>query len=106
MTTFSKDLPPDGNGGVFALDCEMVSHAWTRLDLVLPILFSFYSALSRQCYTKQGLELTRVTVIDSEMKVIYDTFVKPESTVVDYNTRWACGAAPAGFTLLPFLNAD
>uniref|UniRef100_A0A3Q3GR05 REX1, RNA exonuclease 1 homolog n=1 Tax=Labrus bergylta TaxID=56723 RepID=A0A3Q3GR05_9LABR len=64
VTTFSKALPPDGNGGVFALDCEM-------------------------CYTKQGLELTRVTVIDSEMKVIYDTFVKPESKVVDYNTRFS-----------------
>ncbi|XP_031614506.1 RNA exonuclease 1 homolog isoform X2 [Oreochromis aureus] len=64
VSTFSKLLPPDGNGGVFALDCEM-------------------------CYTKQGLELTRVTVIDSEMKVIYDTFVKPESKVVDYNTRFS-----------------
>ncbi|XP_044056324.1 RNA exonuclease 1 homolog [Siniperca chuatsi] len=64
VTTFSKALPPDGNGGVFALDCEM-------------------------CYTRQGLELTRVTVIDSEMKVIYDTFVKPESKVVDYNTRFS-----------------
>ncbi|GLD49799.1 RNA exonuclease 1 homolog isoform X1 [Lates japonicus] len=64
VSTFSKSLPPDGNGGVFALDCEM-------------------------CYTKQGLELTRVTVIDSEMKVIYDTFVKPKSKVVDYNTRFS-----------------
>ncbi|KAM6922066.1 RNA exonuclease 1 homolog [Xenentodon cancila] len=64
VSTFSKALPPDGNGGVFALDCEM-------------------------CYTKQGLELTRVTVIDSEMKVIYDTFVKPDSKVVDYNTRFS-----------------
>ncbi|XP_028260170.1 RNA exonuclease 1 homolog [Parambassis ranga] len=64
VSTFSKPLPPDGNAGVFALDCEM-------------------------CYTKQGLELTRVTVIDSELKVVYDTFVKPESKVVDYNTRFS-----------------
>lgn len=64
VSTFSKPLPPDGNGGVFALDCEM-------------------------CYTKQGLELTRVTVIDSQLKVIYDTFVKPASKVVDYNTRFS-----------------
>lgn len=27
VATFGKDLPPDGNGGVFALDCEMVSPA-------------------------------------------------------------------------------
>lgn len=64
VMTFSKPLPPDGDGGVHALDCEM-------------------------CYTKQGLELTRVTVINSELKVIYDTFVKPENKVVDYNTRFS-----------------
>ncbi|CAJ1060938.1 RNA exonuclease 1 homolog [Xyrichtys novacula] len=64
VTTFSKSLPLDGNAGVFALDCEM-------------------------CYTKQGLELTRVTVINSELNVIYDTFVKPDSKVVDYNTRFS-----------------
>ncbi|XP_041704981.1 RNA exonuclease 1 homolog isoform X1 [Coregonus clupeaformis] len=64
VQTFEKQLPPDGNGGVYALDCEM-------------------------CYTRQGLELTRVTVINSELKVIYDTFVKPESKVVDYNTRFS-----------------
>ncbi|KAJ8418963.1 hypothetical protein AAFF_G00004620 [Aldrovandia affinis] len=64
VTTFDKLLPLDGNAGVYALDCEM-------------------------CYTKLGLELTRVTVINSELKVIYDTFVKPESKVVDYNTRFS-----------------
>uniref|UniRef100_A0A8C7YEI3 REX1, RNA exonuclease 1 homolog n=1 Tax=Oryzias sinensis TaxID=183150 RepID=A0A8C7YEI3_9TELE len=64
VSTFSKSLSPEKNGGVFALDCEM-------------------------CYTKQGLELTRVTVIDSELKVVYDTFVKPDSKVVDYNTRFS-----------------
>lgn len=64
VKTFSKPLPVDGNAGVYALDCEM-------------------------CYTKQGLELTRVTVINSELKVVYDTFVKPGSRVVDYNTRFS-----------------
>uniref|UniRef100_A0A673MU48 RNA exonuclease 1 homolog n=1 Tax=Sinocyclocheilus rhinocerous TaxID=307959 RepID=A0A673MU48_9TELE len=64
VKTFSKPLPVDGNGGVYALDCEM-------------------------CYTKQGLELTRVTVINSDLKVIYDTFIKPGSKVVDYNTRFS-----------------
>ncbi|XP_062412184.1 RNA exonuclease 1 homolog isoform X2 [Sardina pilchardus] len=64
VKTFDKSLPADGDAGVFALDCEM-------------------------SYTKQGLELTRVTVINSELKVIYDTFVKPDSKVVDYNTRFS-----------------
>ncbi|KAJ8278556.1 hypothetical protein GJAV_G00088870 [Gymnothorax javanicus] len=64
VQTFEKPLPADGDAGVYALDCEM-------------------------CYTKQGLELTRVTVINSELRVVYDTFVKPESKVVDYNTRFS-----------------
>ena len=76
----------------------MVRHVWTCFDPILlfalKIQWFVASVLSPQCYTKQGLELTRVTVIDSEMKVIYDTFVKPESKVVDYNTRWVGNVTP------------
>ncbi|XP_029469818.1 RNA exonuclease 1 homolog isoform X2 [Rhinatrema bivittatum] len=64
VKTFEKLPPADGYPGVYALDCEM-------------------------CYTKQGLELTRVTVINSALTVVYDTFVKPDNKVVDYNTRFS-----------------
>ncbi|ETE61626.1 RNA exonuclease 1-like protein, partial [Ophiophagus hannah] len=64
VKTFEKLPRADGHPGIYALDCEM-------------------------CYTKQGLELTRITVINSDLKVIYDTFVKPDSRVVDYNTRFS-----------------
>ncbi|KAK6312924.1 hypothetical protein J4Q44_G00162710 [Coregonus suidteri] len=50
--------------GVFSIDCEM-------------------------CYTTQGLELARVTVVNSSLQVIYDTFVKPDNEVIDYNTRFS-----------------
>ncbi|XP_069487021.1 RNA exonuclease 1 homolog [Ambystoma mexicanum] len=64
MTTFPKPAPVNGDPGVFAVDCEM-------------------------CYTTQGLNLTRVTVVDPSLQVIYDTFVKPDNEVIDYNTRFS-----------------
>uniref|UniRef100_A0A8C8VI68 Exonuclease domain-containing protein n=1 Tax=Pelusios castaneus TaxID=367368 RepID=A0A8C8VI68_9SAUR len=64
VKTFIKLTPADGNHGVFALDCEM-------------------------CYTTQGLELTRVTVVDSGLQVAYDTIVKPDNEIIDYNTRFS-----------------
>ncbi|XP_063242278.1 RNA exonuclease 1 homolog [Bacillus rossius redtenbacheri] len=59
-----EEEPPDGDHGVFALDCEMV-------------------------YTTSGLELARVTVIDSELNTIYESLVKPENVVLDCNSRFS-----------------
>ncbi|XP_063996299.1 putative exonuclease GOR isoform X2 [Pogoniulus pusillus] len=62
VKTLAKSLPRDGTFGVYALDCEM-------------------------CYTTHGLELTRVTVVDAMLQVVYDTFVKPAGKIVDYDRR-------------------
>lgn len=68
MRGFVKTLPrdeepPDGDHGVYALDCEM-------------------------CYTTLGLELTRVTVIDQDLNTVYESLVKPENPIIDYNSRY------------------
>ncbi|KAK3554507.1 hypothetical protein QTP70_024415 [Hemibagrus guttatus] len=48
-----------------------------------------YAIDTDMCYTTQGLELARVTVVNSNLQVIYDTFVKPTNEVIDYNTRFS-----------------
>ena len=40
------------------------------------------------CYTTNGNELTRITVIDTSGKIVYEQLVKPENPIIDYNTRW------------------
>jgi RNA exonuclease 1 len=57
-------LADHANPGVYALDCEM-------------------------CFTGRGLELTKVTVIGSDGRMVYETFVRPEADIVDFNTRFS-----------------
>lgn len=64
---FVKTLPPEremDDYAVYSLDCEM-------------------------CYTTHGLDLTRVTVINSACKVVFETLIKPLHPIIDYNTRYS-----------------
>uniref|UniRef100_A0A3Q3GVF3 Zgc:152968 n=1 Tax=Labrus bergylta TaxID=56723 RepID=A0A3Q3GVF3_9LABR len=64
VTTIPRKSSDRSCPGVYSLDCEM-------------------------CYTIHGLELSRVTVVNSSLEVIYDTFVRPDNEVIDYNTRFS-----------------
>lgn len=48
---------------MFAVDCEM-------------------------CYTAKGQELTRISVVDESMTLVYDAIVKPDLPIIDYVTRY------------------
>ncbi|XP_013139605.1 PREDICTED: RNA exonuclease 1 homolog [Papilio polytes] len=64
---YIRTMPPESESddyGVYSLDCEM-------------------------CYTTHGLDLTRVTVINSACKVVYETLVKPFYPIIDHNTRYS-----------------
>lgn len=66
VRTKRRPGPPqhDGNTGVFAIDCEM-------------------------CFTGCGLELAKVSIIRSDGNLHYETYVRPEREIVDYNTRFS-----------------
>ncbi|XP_046855353.1 uncharacterized exonuclease C637.09-like isoform X2 [Xenia sp. Carnegie-2017] len=49
---------------MFAIDCEM-------------------------CMTSIGKELTRISIVNSSCKVVYDSLVKPDLPIIDYLTRYS-----------------
>ncbi|CAR21758.1 Rnh70p [Lachancea thermotolerans CBS 6340] len=53
-----------GGSHTFALDCEM-------------------------CMSKDGLVLTRVSLVDFDCNLVYDSLVKPDVPIVDYLTRYS-----------------
>ena len=41
------------------------------------------------CDTANGLELTRLTILDQNHVIILDTLVKPLLPIVNYRTQWS-----------------
>uniref|UniRef100_T1IUI4 RRM domain-containing protein n=1 Tax=Strigamia maritima TaxID=126957 RepID=T1IUI4_STRMM len=50
--------------GIYAVDCEM-------------------------CFTTEGLELTKVSLVKPDGSLAYNEFVLPENRIIDYNTRFS-----------------
>jgi len=63
-TKTRKCFPPDGNYGIYSLDGEM-------------------------CFTTNGLEIIKLTVVGVEGRLVYETLILPDGEIVDYNTRFS-----------------
>ncbi|KAF8533082.1 hypothetical protein BDD12DRAFT_810460 [Trichophaea hybrida] len=50
---------------------------------------TIYSLDCEMCQTEDGLELTRISLIDWDGKVVYDTLVKPTKPITDYLTQFS-----------------
>ncbi|GIX77702.1 putative exonuclease GOR [Caerostris extrusa] len=59
-----KHQKKDLQNGIYALDCEM-------------------------SYTTSGLEVTKVGVVNAQGLTVYETYVRPNARVLDYNTRFS-----------------
>ena len=53
-----------------------------------PSPLSVYSLDCEMCYTTAGLQLAKVSMVDMELKPVFEQLVKPSHTIVDYNTRY------------------
>ncbi|TRY70658.1 hypothetical protein TCAL_02867 [Tigriopus californicus] len=48
-----------------------------------------YSLDCEMCLTREGNELTRICVVDSDCKVVYHSLVKPQNEIVNYLTKYS-----------------
>jgi len=51
--------------------------------------FQIYGLDCEMCYTREGLEATQITIVDVLGNVLYRTYIKPETEIIDYNSAYS-----------------
>ena len=85
------------NGYPTSLDCEHNDGDFVEVPARRKNNKKRYSLLAidcEMCRTAKGSELTRISIVDSKLMVVYDKLVRPKNAIVDYLTRWS-GITPA-----------
>ena len=54
-----------------------------------PSCHTMYALDCEMCYTGRGLEVCKVSVISIDGCLVYESLVKPQRRVIDYNTRFS-----------------
>ncbi|XXQ37898.1 Exonuclease domain-containing protein [Plasmodiophora brassicae] len=74
----------------YPLPTCLTDDGWRRAPPVADLASARLLAVDcEMCTTANGLELTRLSVVDADLVVLYDTLVRPASPIVDYNTRYS-----------------
>lgn len=87
----------DGPSFVFCADLDHLdgvdeqrrSKSQTNINKRKGSLTKVYALDCEMCFTGRGLELGKVTVVAHDGSLVYEKFVKPESEIIDYNTRFS-----------------
>ncbi|XP_055942914.1 putative exonuclease GOR isoform X2 [Argiope bruennichi] len=61
----------------------------SRRHIKKDLQFRIYALDCEMSYTTEGLEVTRIGVVDIDGCTVYDSYVKPKNKILDYNTLYS-----------------
>lgn len=80
----------DGNGAGSNIEGYVeTAYPSQKADNDAKVSTNIYALDCEMCYTTKGLELARVSIVDVNQNEIYESLVKPDYEILDYNTRWS-----------------